>query len=133
MNHNLVTDQVEPNSFCSNPKRKILIYGSIGIVLIAIIVTIIVCLSLKENDKNENDNIVNDNGTGKGNPPESSNISSDDDEDDSFIEKEQPELDDETKRLIALYQKNSSEENFINLRKAVISNYNKVLVKKEKN
>ena len=130
MNHNLVTGQVEPNSFCSNPKRKILIYGSIGIVLIAIIVTIVVCVSLKGSDKNENINIESDNGTGGGNPPDSSNVPSDD-EDDSFIEKEQPESDEETKKSTASYQKNPNEENFTNLRKAAISNYNKVLVKKE--
>lgn len=46
-------------------------------------------------------------------------------------EKEQPELNEETKKLISLYHKNPTEENYLNLRNAVISNYDKVLVKKE--
>lgn len=48
-----------------------------------------------------------------------------------FIEKEQPELDEETKRLISLYQRDPSEENYENLRAAVIRNYDAVLVRKE--
>ena len=48
-----------------------------------------------------------------------------------FIEKEQPELDEETKRLISLYQRNPSEENYNNLREAVMRNYDAVLVRKE--
>lgn len=41
-----------------------------------------------------------------------------------FIEKEQPELDEETKQLISLYQKNPTEENYFNLREKVIADYN---------
>ena len=52
-------------------------------------------------------------------------------EDDSFIEKEQPELSEESKVLISAYQKNPTEENYIKLRESVIKNYNSVLVKKE--
>ncbi|MGN0329127.1 MAG: formylglycine-generating enzyme family protein [Lachnospira sp.] len=48
-----------------------------------------------------------------------------------FIEKEQPELNDETKKLISLYQRNPSEENYNNLRNMVIENYNAVLERKE--
>lgn len=48
-----------------------------------------------------------------------------------FIEKEQPELDEETKRLISLYQREPSDENYENLRAAVICNYDAVLVRKE--
>ena len=48
-----------------------------------------------------------------------------------FIEKEQPELTEETKQLISLYQKNPTEENYINLREEVIKNYNAVLERKE--
>lgn len=48
-----------------------------------------------------------------------------------FIEKEQPELDEETKRLISLYQREPSDENYENLREAVIRNYDAVLVRKE--
>lgn len=48
-----------------------------------------------------------------------------------FIEKEQPELDEETKRLIALCQSAPTEENYENLRHAVIENYNAVLARKE--
>ncbi len=48
-----------------------------------------------------------------------------------FIEKEQPELDEETKRLISLYQRNPNDENYENLRAAVIRNYDAVLVRKE--
>lgn len=52
-------------------------------------------------------------------------------EDDSFIEKEQPELSEESKVLISAYQKNPTDENYIKLRESVIKNYNSVLVKKE--
>ena len=48
-----------------------------------------------------------------------------------FIEKEQPELDEETKRLISLYQGEPSDENYEILRAAVIRNYDAVLVRKE--
>lgn len=48
-----------------------------------------------------------------------------------FVETEQPELSDETKQLISLYQKNPTEENYLNLRDIVIENYNAVLDKKE--
>lgn len=48
-----------------------------------------------------------------------------------FIEKEQPELDEETKYLISLYQREPSDENYENLRAAVIRNYDAVLVRKE--
>ena len=48
-----------------------------------------------------------------------------------FIEKEQPELTEETKQLISVYQKNPSEENYQNLRNVVIKNYEAVLAKKE--
>ena len=52
-------------------------------------------------------------------------------EDGSFIEKEQPELSEESKRLISAYQRNPTIENYDKLRENVISNYNSVLVKKE--
>ena len=48
-----------------------------------------------------------------------------------FIEKEQPELTEETKRLISLYQRDQSMENYLNLREIVIENYDAVLVRKE--
>ena len=48
-----------------------------------------------------------------------------------FIEKEQPELNAESKQLIALYQKNPTEENYLNLRAVVIKNYDAVLARKE--
>ena len=48
-----------------------------------------------------------------------------------FIEKEQPELTEETKQLISLYQRNPTEENYLNLRDIVIDNYNAVLDRKE--
>lgn len=48
-----------------------------------------------------------------------------------FIEKEQPELNEETKQLISLYQRNPSMENYLNLRDMVIENYNAVLDRKE--
>ena len=48
-----------------------------------------------------------------------------------FIEKEQPELNEETKQLISLYQRNPTEENYLNLRDMVIENYNAVLERKE--
>lgn len=47
-----------------------------------------------------------------------------------FIETEQPELDAETKKLISLYQKVPSEENYNNLRNKVIENYDAVIAKK---
>ena len=50
-----------------------------------------------------------------------------------FIEKEQPELTEETKKLISLYQRDPSEENYQNLRNEVIKNYDAVIAhKKEK-
>lgn len=52
-------------------------------------------------------------------------------ENSDFIETEQPELNEETKKLISLYQKDPSEENYNNLRNQVIANYNAVLAKKE--
>ncbi|MGM9552601.1 MAG: stalk domain-containing protein [Clostridia bacterium] len=52
-------------------------------------------------------------------------------ENSDFIEKEQPELSEETKKLISLYQKDPTEENYINLRAIVIENYNAVLDRKE--
>lgn len=48
-----------------------------------------------------------------------------------FIEKEQPELTEETKQLISLYQRKPTEENYLNLRAEVIKNYDAVLVRKE--
>ena len=39
-----------------------------------------------------------------------------------FIEKEQPEISEETKQLISLYQKSPTEENYLNLRDEVIKN-----------
>ena len=52
-------------------------------------------------------------------------------ENSDFIETEQPELSEETKKLISLYQLNPSEENYLNLRDIVIDNYNAVLDRKE--
>lgn len=52
-------------------------------------------------------------------------------ENSDFIETEQPELSEETKKLISLYQKNPTEENYLNLRDMVIENYNAVLDRKE--
>ena len=48
-----------------------------------------------------------------------------------FIEKEQPELTDETKELISLWQRNQTMENYLALRDVVIENYNAVLDRKE--
>ena len=48
-----------------------------------------------------------------------------------FIEKEQPELTEETKQLISLYKRKPTEENYLNLRAEVIKNYDAVLVRKE--
>lgn len=48
-----------------------------------------------------------------------------------FVETEQPAISDETKRLIAAYRSEPCEENLINLRNEVISNYNAVLERKE--
>ena len=48
-----------------------------------------------------------------------------------FIEKEQPQLTEETKQLIALYQRKPSMENYLKLRDVVIENYNAVLARKE--
>ena len=52
-------------------------------------------------------------------------------ENSDFIEKEQPELTEETKQLISLYQRNPNEENYLNLRAIVIDNYDAVLDRKE--
>ena len=48
-----------------------------------------------------------------------------------FIEKEQPELSAETKWLIAQYQQEPNEANYLELREMVIENYNAVLERKE--
>ena len=48
-----------------------------------------------------------------------------------FIEKEQPELNEKTKQLISLYQRNPTEANYLNLRDIVIDNYDAVLDRKE--
>ena len=48
-----------------------------------------------------------------------------------FIEKEQPELTEETKQVISAYQKNPTMENYLALRDIVIENYDAVLVRKE--
>ena len=48
-----------------------------------------------------------------------------------FIEKEQPELTEETKKLISQFQKDPTKENFSNLRDEVIKNYEAVLAKKK--
>ena len=47
------------------------------------------------------------------------------------VEKEKPELDDETKQLIANYRKNPTQENYDLLRAQVAINYDKVLAKKQ--
>ena len=52
-------------------------------------------------------------------------------ENSDFIEKEQPELSDETKELISLYQRDPTKENYFNLRDMVMENYNAVLDRKE--
>lgn len=48
-----------------------------------------------------------------------------------FVEKEQPELNQDTKKLIAQYQKKPTMENYLKLRDMVIQNYNAVLDRKE--
>ena len=52
-------------------------------------------------------------------------------ENSDFVETEQPELNEETKKLISLYQRKPTEENYLNLRDMVIANYDAVLVRKE--
>lgn len=52
-------------------------------------------------------------------------------ENSEFIEKEQPELSEETKQLISLYQKNPTDENYRKLREKVIEDYNAVVKRKE--
>ncbi len=48
-----------------------------------------------------------------------------------FIETEQPVLSEETTKLISLYQKTPTEENYLNLRDMVTQNYDAVLERKE--
>ncbi len=69
-------------------------------------------------------------------PNDETNASEKDDgmnmyENSDFIEKEQPELDEETKQLISQYQKNPTQANYLLLRDKVIENYNEVLERKE--
>lgn len=52
-------------------------------------------------------------------------------ENSDFIEKEQPELSEETKELISLYQQNPTEENYGNLREKVVEDYDAVVQRKE--
>lgn len=47
------------------------------------------------------------------------------------IEKERPELDDETKRLIAAYRKDPTQKNYEALRKKVAENYDEVVARKK--
>ena len=47
------------------------------------------------------------------------------------VEKERPELDEETKRLIATYRKNPSQANYSALRAKVEKNYDAVVAKKQ--
>ena len=47
------------------------------------------------------------------------------------IEKERPQLDKETKRLIAAYRKNPTEENYAALRRKTEKNYDKVVARKK--
>ena len=47
------------------------------------------------------------------------------------IEKERPQLDEDTKRLISEYRKNTTDDNYNALRKKVESNYDKVLERKK--
>ena len=51
--------------------------------------------------------------------------------DSSFVEKEQPELSEETKELISIYQKDPSLDNYLLLKEEVIKNYDAVIDKKE--
>ena len=48
-----------------------------------------------------------------------------------FIEKEQPELTEETRQMISLYQREPNEANYLSLRELVIENYSAVLDRKE--
>lgn len=52
-------------------------------------------------------------------------------ENSDFIEKEQPELSEETKELISLYQQNPTEENYGKLREKVVEDYDAVVQRKE--
>ncbi len=52
-------------------------------------------------------------------------------ENSDFIEKEQPELSEQTKQLISLYKRDPSMENYLALRNEVIFNYDAVLDRKE--
>ena len=99
---------------------------SIGLLLIFGIIILVVWLS-----KSKNKTKSSEEETGKEENPGNKENNPAEDDDDSFIEKEQPELKEETKRLIAIYQRQRTEENFLNLREEVIKNYNAVLVKKE--
>ena len=115
-------------SIKTNPKKKsfLILSMSIGLLLIVGIIILVVWLS-----KSKNKTKSSEEETGKEENPGNKENNPAEDDDDSFIEKEQPELTEETKRLIAIYQRQRTEENFLNLREEVIKNYNAVLVKKE--
>ena len=124
------------------PKRnKLLIIIALAAILLIGVIILVVYLSTKgnneisTNDQNNNDSQnsqSNENNKNKDNDESNeNNKKEEDDEDDSFIEKEQPELNEETKLLISKYKKDPSEENYLNLRNAVINNYNAVLIRKE--
>lgn len=107
-------------------KTKLIIAISIGSIIIVTIIILAVCLSKKGNKKEEDntqESNNNENSQKEGNEEE--------EEDDSFIEKEQPELNEETKQLISAYHKNPTDENYLLLREAVINNYNGLLLRKE--
>ena len=115
-------------------RNRLLIISSIAIVVLIIVIILVVSLSKKSNeeknvDNNKEQNSKNsENSENSDNSDDSKNTESDDDD---FTEKEQPELNEETKALISKYQRESTLENYINLRDAVIKNYNAVLVRKE--
>ena len=124
-------------------KKKLLIIIALSAILLIGIIILVVYLTTKGNNEigtngqNNNDSQnsqSNENNKNKDNDNDESNENNkneEDDEDDSFIEKEQPELNEETKLLISKYKKDPSEENYLNLRNAVINNYNAVLIRKE--
>lgn len=114
-------------------KGKLVILGTVSAAVIGLTAAYAVNLSRAKgnNEVGLSDNIVNLQENNVKNTNSSDNDGMLMYKNSDFIEKEQPELTDETKQLISKYQRKPTLENYKNLRDVVIKNYNAVLAKKE--
>ena len=104
-----------------NKRKRLLVISSFSIVLLIVVIMLVVSLPKKSNEEKNLVNVIEQNSDNSKN------------DDDSFIEKEQPELNEETKALISKLQREPTLENYINLRDVVIKNYNAVSLERKEN